>query len=440
MSKLTPNLFQRRFQDLVEIGRARLPSLAPDWTDHNAHDPGITLMELLAWVAEAQLYSLSTLRRDERMAYAALLGCTTAGTQGATGLIWPDRLDTASPVRTFLKNVVLGDDTVINVLGVETPTFRPAHKLLWVPGRITRLETRGPRGRITDHTITNERGGLPFLPFGELTGRHDTLALTFECRDNLGLFGLTRHEMQAALLPIGVQVAPPFGDAGDSSSSAHSHSSLAATLVTDDGQLPLPIASDSTRGFLTSGVLLLDLDNIPTPANKLTKFTIEFRSPRGFARPPRVLRIEPNVIPIQQGRTFVREPHTATGLPDWTFQLDAQGLRFTNAQEPIKLEVDEPATLSTWTRSDRLSEYGPDDRVYQLEVKTGEVTFGNGINGRVPPPGSQALVTYSVSDGAEGEVARNRKWKVAGFPGEFGVNPDPIFPAQWDPKLGIHVT
>jgi len=39
MSKLTPNLFQRRFQDLVEMVAARLPSLAPDWTDYNAHDP-----------------------------------------------------------------------------------------------------------------------------------------------------------------------------------------------------------------------------------------------------------------------------------------------------------------------------------------------------------------------------------------------------------------
>ena len=36
------------------------------------------------------------------------------------------------------------------------------------------------------------------------------------------------------------------------------------------------------------------------------------------------------------------------------------------------------------------------------------------------------LVTYAVSDGEEGRVARNRKWKVAGFEGTFGVNPDPI--------------
>ena len=93
MTQLAPNLFDRRFQDLVEIGRARLRPLAPEWTDHNAHDPGITLMELLAWVAEAQLYSVSRLRRDERASYAALLGLETTGTRSARGLIWPDHLD-----------------------------------------------------------------------------------------------------------------------------------------------------------------------------------------------------------------------------------------------------------------------------------------------------------------------------------------------------------
>ncbi|MGH8237126.1 MAG: putative baseplate assembly protein, partial [Steroidobacteraceae bacterium] len=74
MRRLAPDFFDRRFDDLLEAGRSRLPSLAPRWTDYNAHDPGITLMELLAWVSEAQLYSLARMRRDERAAYAALLG------------------------------------------------------------------------------------------------------------------------------------------------------------------------------------------------------------------------------------------------------------------------------------------------------------------------------------------------------------------------------
>src|SRR5690242_7492383 len=134
MKQLSPNLFDRRFQDLVEIGRARLRPLAPEWTDHNAHDPGITLMELLAWVAEAQLYSHSRLRRDERHAYAALLGLSPSGTQGARGVIWPDRQDRNSPFTTFAKNLVLPEDSVIGLVGTDTLTFRPQAKLLWMPG------------------------------------------------------------------------------------------------------------------------------------------------------------------------------------------------------------------------------------------------------------------------------------------------------------------
>src|SRR5262245_40492957 len=152
MKKLTPDLFQRRFQDLMEIGRARLRSLAPEWTDHNAHDPGITLMELLAWVAEAQLYALSRLRRDERAAYAALLGLAPAGTQSATGLIWPDRLDPHSPVTTFANSVVISKEAVVNIVNANSPTFRATHTLLFVPGRIQKLETREANGRTTDHT------------------------------------------------------------------------------------------------------------------------------------------------------------------------------------------------------------------------------------------------------------------------------------------------
>jgi len=36
------------------------------------------------------------------------------------------------------------------------------------------------------------------------------------------------------------------------------------------------------------------------------------------------------------------------------------------------------------------------------------------------------FITYAVSDGAQGNVGRNRKWVMAGFPGAFGINPDPI--------------
>ena len=449
MSTLAPNLFERRFQDLMEIGRAKLPSLAPEWTDHNAHDPGITLMELLAYTAEAQLYSLSRLRRDERVAYAAMLGLTAAGTQGATGLIWPDRLDPNSPATTFAKTVVIDEEAVINVVNADTPTFRPTHKLLWVPGQIERLETRGPRGRKTDHTAINRRGDLPFLPFGEGTGRRKVLALTFQARDDLGFFGSNRETKKGALFAIGVMAAPPSTTTATSSTTSilgpqasrllgsepdatvtsrrnacgpRIHAHLAATLVTDDESFPLRIVSDSTQGFLSTGVLLLDLDNVSVSPKT---FTIELRTTSGFPRAPRVLRIEPNVVPILQGQTIFRELQVATGIPDWNFQLGVPGLRFAEGQEPIEVEVDEFTGLNVWSRCDRLADRGPDESVYELDLKDARVTFGNGVNGRIPPAESPVFVTYSVSDGEAGRVARNRKWKVGGFAGTFGVNPDP---------------
>jgi len=435
MSGLAPNLFDRRFADFMDMGRARLPSLAPDWTDHNAHDPGITLMELLAWSAEAQLYSLARMRRDERLAYAALLGLVPAGTQGATGLIWSDPHDPAAPVKTFAKPVVLATDTVINVVDIATPTFRPIDKLLWVPGVIESLVTRAPEGRTTDHTTTNEHGSTTFLPFGDKAGRRDVLVMKFRCRHDHGIFGDMRpNERVGARWAIGVQAAPSReGTAIETFESVRGDQTpLEAVLVDGERRVPLKIVSDSTRGLLTTGALLLDLDHV---VNSPREVTIELQAVNGFPRPPRLLRIEPNVIPVRQGRTISRELHEASGMPDWSFTLEETGLRFGRGEEPLALSVVEPIGEKPWLRCDRLSEQGPQDDVYELNTVTGDVTFGNGVNGRIPTTGSQVLVSYAVSDGEEGAVARNRKWTVTGLDGVFGVNVDPIgggtSPTEW---------
>lgn len=51
-----PQLDSRRWDDLVKEALARLPRHAPGWTDYNAHDPGITLIELLAYQVEQAIY------------------------------------------------------------------------------------------------------------------------------------------------------------------------------------------------------------------------------------------------------------------------------------------------------------------------------------------------------------------------------------------------
>ena len=51
---LSRNLDDQPFEDIVREAEGRLPWLCPVWTDHNAHDPGITILELMAWFKETQ--------------------------------------------------------------------------------------------------------------------------------------------------------------------------------------------------------------------------------------------------------------------------------------------------------------------------------------------------------------------------------------------------
>lgn len=69
-----PNLDDRRWIDLVEEGRALIPFYAPQWTDHNIHDPGITILELFAAIAEMDIYQLNRIPRDRKLKFLALIG------------------------------------------------------------------------------------------------------------------------------------------------------------------------------------------------------------------------------------------------------------------------------------------------------------------------------------------------------------------------------
>jgi hypothetical protein len=68
-----PNLDDRRFTDLVEEAMAILPRHAPEWTNHNPSDPGITLIELLAYLTEMLLFRTDRVSRECRLRFLQLI-------------------------------------------------------------------------------------------------------------------------------------------------------------------------------------------------------------------------------------------------------------------------------------------------------------------------------------------------------------------------------
>jgi Baseplate J-like protein len=68
-----PNLDDHTYEDLVAEALSLIPTFAPEWTNHNPSDPGITLIELFAYLTEILIYRLNCLNDDRTYAFLKLI-------------------------------------------------------------------------------------------------------------------------------------------------------------------------------------------------------------------------------------------------------------------------------------------------------------------------------------------------------------------------------
>src|SRR5438477_8116276 len=92
----TPRLDDRRFQDIVDEAKSRIPRYCPEWTDHNISDPGVTLIELFAWMTDLLLYRINRIPDRNYIAFLNLMGVRLAAPRPAVADI-TFRLSAAQP-------------------------------------------------------------------------------------------------------------------------------------------------------------------------------------------------------------------------------------------------------------------------------------------------------------------------------------------------------
>src|SRR6478752_47776 len=73
MPLAVPDLDDRTYPDLVAEGIRLIPRYAAVWTNHNASDPGITLLELFAFFAEGLIYELNRVSDGNKVKFLKLL-------------------------------------------------------------------------------------------------------------------------------------------------------------------------------------------------------------------------------------------------------------------------------------------------------------------------------------------------------------------------------
>jgi hypothetical protein len=417
VSGLGLSLDDTDFATLVERARALIPTLAPIWTDFNLHDPGITLLELMAFTADAQIYGLGRLRQDERRGYAALMGIRPHGPRPAQGLLWPEDAGGA-PVPAAGQWLV--SDTPASAPG-DAPPCSLVHGVWFTPARLVRLATRLPDGTETDQTAANGRPGASFAPFGDAPIPFTELRLRFE---GALVRGCDLGAGQAPVLSIGVE-AEPFGALADPPPAASERPSAVLTALVAGAHgfdQPVAILSDGTGAFARSGAMLLRLPDMLTLSTAPDRVEIALRLTAGaFSLPPRVLRVAVNALAIRQvSAAWVEQG--ATGLPDQVVTLSggapADG-------EPVTIWLLGPAGPENWSSIADLEEAGPTDRVYVFDRAAVAFRFGNGVNGAVPPLGATIRADYAATAGQAGNLIAQTGWRVGGVAVPF-ANADPL--------------
>ncbi|MDE7234993.1 MAG: baseplate J/gp47 family protein [Ruminiclostridium sp.] len=148
-----PNLDDQRYVDIVEAAKRRIPVLYSEWTNLNEHDPGITILELFAWLKEMQQYYLNRISDRSRENMLLLLGIERLPAAPSETLISfrgeaPERLPQGVSLYT-------ADGTEF----VSTEAYRAAPFRL---GRVL-VENEGAYADVTEPARYSETA---FYPFG----------------------------------------------------------------------------------------------------------------------------------------------------------------------------------------------------------------------------------------------------------------------------------
>ncbi|HUJ29346.1 MAG TPA: type VI secretion system baseplate subunit TssF, partial [Myxococcales bacterium] len=148
MSLPVPNLDDRSWKQIVDEAVRLIPRYCPEWTNHNASDPGITLLELYAWMTEMVIYRLNKVPEKNFLTFLDLIGV---------------RLKPPEPARVVLEftpsegaegELVVHRGTQVATLqagGGESVTFETLRDITLLPVHVVRAAS-SHRATVADHT------------------------------------------------------------------------------------------------------------------------------------------------------------------------------------------------------------------------------------------------------------------------------------------------
>ncbi len=306
MALQVPNLDDKTFQELAAEAVALIPRYARDWTDHNLHDPGITFLELFAWLAEMQIYQLNRVTDNQIDRFLKMVGMARLARQ-------PARVEIEFTIPALSTLGLLPAGTRVLPLGHEPLIFETEDDFFTTRTRLIAVNSRWNNTSI-DHTEANNKEGIHFFPFGEQAAAGATLELGFDQpfadAETANLFFLLREDDLPAPAP-----RPENADEVLPSATLVWEYSVNGTWA------QLHVLRDTTLSLNRSGRLVFMPPADWTAQNGV--YWLRGRLAAGLYEIPPVLEhVRLNVIPARQVETIVHEDLGAgTGLPHQKVRL-----------------------------------------------------------------------------------------------------------------------
>jgi hypothetical protein len=379
-------LDDRTFEQLAAELKRRIPGYSPEWTDHNESDPGITLIELFAWLAEMIIWRLNRVPDKNFIKFLELIGIQLEPPAPAhaelTFTLSADNLDDAVLIpqgtRVALAEQVDGKPVI----------FETDDNLYAVTAKLTALQSFDS-ARYDLLTESNRVNGKFFFPFGpSKPGKDAAFYLGFDQKFPAGTHTITVHAFTQDLIEEGKGIAadlpapPPPVDA--------------QWEYWIGGVQPwrrLDVAQDKTASLTRSGTVIFQapvgmksekLGMLQKPDDKALfwlRYHINEVLGAGYEIAPRLEDVLLNTIGATNVVTVTDELVGASdGTPNQVFRL---------ANAPVlpdrfDLQVNEGNGFESWSRVDDFAGSARTDKHFTVNVATGEIAFGDGEKGRIP--------------------------------------------------------
>ena len=417
-----PILDDLRFQrDLVDEARRRIIRYCPEWTEYNLSDPGITLIELFAWMTEMITYRMNLVPEKNRIKFMELLGIQLQpATSARTELTF--RLSTPFPISPEDETVaVVPHGTEVATRRTEEEPeiiFTADSQLTIVPPRLVQLR----RAEDFNKNYLPRLGVEVFHAFNQRRPQvGDTFYLGFDDAANLNGHIIRLRFQAEETEATGVKrMDPPL--VWECSAGNGQWREIAPSTRTDE--------KDTTGGLNNpdgSIAFYLPLSFKPDQVHGRNAYWIrcrleQRRKEQGmYTQSPRIT----NVTAYSLGATttathavnvYDEEMGRSDGEPGQVFKL--QNVPVLALEEGESVEVEEKRegelVFIPWQQVGDFSKSDIHDRHYMLDYATGEAIFGPCIRqrdgsmhqyGRVPEANRVIRFSkYRYGGGAAGNV------------------------------------